>query len=149
MYFLNTEMTWMIFWITIVELLLLVLQVNYYLHRPSDKTRLWYLILLYMLIQYNIISGFFPDPEIRWISIPVQNIFAYSSGIVMSIYFIIYLYLAFNLKHLKYFLVYGTVLMILLPFAILFIAIYLLTKNLDMARQLFVVLPFLYALAWL
>gem|GEM_PF-4148510 len=39
MYFLNTEMTLVVFVITLVEVIALFIQLVYYLQRPSDKSR--------------------------------------------------------------------------------------------------------------
>jgi hypothetical protein len=72
------------FTITMFEIVMLVFQIIYFLQRPSDKSRLQYLILLLCLIAHNICSGLFPDPQFA-LPIIVQNIIAYFVGFIMSI----------------------------------------------------------------
>lgn len=144
----GTEMHMITFSIVLFELVILFFQLIYFLERPSDKSRLWYLILLYLLIQYNVMGGLFPDPDIP-ISITLQNILAYASAIVMSMYFAFYFYKAFELKHFKWFAIYGTFYFVFLPFIASFVIPYSFTGNLDLSRKLFVVVPFLYCLVFI
>lgn len=148
MYFLNTEMHLVTFLITMFEIVMLVFQVIYFLERPSDKSRLQYLILLVFLIAYNVCGGLFPDPW--WlISIEVQIILAYLVGFTMSMYVVYYFYKVFGLQHLKFFATYGLVLFLFLPFLFLFIVPFLLTKDVRLSSRLTVVIPFLYGLGFI
>lgn len=83
MYFMHTQMHMVTFLITVFELVMLVFQGIYFLQRPSEKSRLQFLLLLVCLISYNICSGLFPDPQ--WIiPLSVQTIMAYFVGFAMS-----------------------------------------------------------------
>ena len=148
MHFLNTDMHMVTFTITMFELVMLVFQIIYFLQRPSDKSRLQYLILLLCLIAHNICSGLFPDEQFL-ISITVQNIVAYLVGFIMSMYVIYYFYKVFELRDLKFFATYGLLFFLFLPFVFLFLVPYLLTGNVRLSAQLTVVIPFLYALGFI
>ena len=91
MTFLNTNMHIVTFLITVLESAMLFFVIIYVLSRPSDKSRLWYLILLILLIQYNVLSDLFPDERIP-IPIQIQNILAYYGGITVSMYFVYYIH---------------------------------------------------------
>ena len=144
----GTEMHMVTFAIVIFELVILFFQLFYFLERPSDQQRRWYLILLCLLISYNVAGGLFPDPSIP-IPIVLQNIFAYGTAIAVSMFLAFYLYKAFDLKHLKRFALYGPFICILLPFLVMFIVPYLLTGNIDFARKLVVFIPGIYGFVFL
>jgi len=143
----NTEMYMVTFWITVFEIIMLFFQVVHYLQRTSDKKRLFYLILLVMMIVHNTCSGFMPDSNIP-IPILLQNIIAFLGGFTMSIYFVYYFYKTFELERLKFFVTYGSLLFLVGPFLLLFVLPYVITGSLSLARQLTVVVPFLYGIAF-
>src|SRR6056300_557042 len=105
---LTTQMHIVTFLITVFESVMFFFFSIYYLSRPSDKGRLWYLILLFFLIQYNIMSGLFPDERIA-IPIQIQTILAYLGGISVSMFFVYYIYKAFNLEKLKFYAIQGSI----------------------------------------
>jgi signal transduction histidine kinase/DNA-binding NarL/FixJ family response regulator len=148
MFFAGTKMHLVTFGIVAFELVMLVIQVIYFLQRPSDKNRLWYLILLVFLILYNVCSGLFPDPRLG-IPVTLQTILAYLVGFSMSMYVIYYFYKAFELKHLKFFVTYGLILFLLVPFLLLFVVPYLLTGDSRLSGKLTVVIPFFYGLSFI
>lgn len=148
MYFMNTDMHMVTFTITVFEIVMLVFQVIYFLQRPSDKSRLQYLILLLCLIAYNVCSGFFTDPRIP-IPTTVQTILAYLVGFTMSMYVVYYFYKVFDLKHLKFFATYGLIFFLFLPFVFLFVVPFLLTGNVRLSGKLTVIIPFFYGLGFI
>jgi hypothetical protein len=87
----GTKLTIVTFLISLFELVFFFYQIVYYLSRPSDKNRLYYLILLYLLIQHNIVGGLLPDKNIP-INLIVQNILAYLVAFAMGMYFPFYFY---------------------------------------------------------
>jgi sensor histidine kinase YesM len=147
-HFPGTQMHIITFLITMFEMVILLFQVVYFLERPNDKRRLWYLILLVFLLLYNICSGLLPDPLIP-IPIMLQNIIAFLVGFTMSMYFVYYFYKAFDLQHLKFFATYGSVICLLGPFIILFVIPYYLTNDTSFARKAVVVIPFFYGLGFI
>jgi signal transduction histidine kinase/DNA-binding NarL/FixJ family response regulator len=148
MFFAGTKMHIVTFGITAFEMVMLVIQVIYFLERPGDKRRLWYLILLVLLIFYNVCSGLFPDANIP-IPLTVQTIIAYLVGFTMSMYVVYYFYRVFELRHLKFFVTYGLILFLFVPFIFLFVVPYLLTGNSTLSSKLTVVIPFFYGLSFI
>ena len=117
---LETQMHLVTFIITVFECAMFFFVFIYHLSRPSDKSRLRYMYLLFFLIQYNLFSGLFPDENIP-IPIQIQVILAYFGGISVSMYFVYYIYKTFKLEKLKFFALQGTIWFIFLPFIVLFI----------------------------
>lgn len=148
MYFLDTKMHMVTFSIAVFEMVMLFFQVIYFMQRTSDRKRLQYLVLLVFLILYNVCSGLLPDERFA-IPVTLQNIIAYLVGFAMSMYFIYYFYKAFDLKNLRFFATYGLLIFLFLPFLLLFVVPYYVTGNLDMSRQLTVVIPFLYGVSFI
>jgi DNA-binding CsgD family transcriptional regulator len=148
MYFLNTEMHMVTFAIIVFEVAVLFFQVVYFLERPSDQKRLLYLILLVSFILYNTTSGLFPDANIP-IPVKIQNVIAYLMAFITSMYFVYYYYKAFDLKLLRFFATFGSLIFLFLPFACLFVIPYFITGDLALSRKLTVVIPFLYGVAFI
>jgi len=148
MYFLGTEMHLITFVITCFEIIMLLFQVVYFLERKSDRKRLYYLILLVAFILYNLTSGFLPDKDLP-VSITIQNVVAFFFAFGTSMYLPWYYCKAFDLTRLRFFATYGSILFLLIPFALLFVVPYCLTGNLELSRKLTVVIPFLYGLAFI
>jgi DNA-binding CsgD family transcriptional regulator len=144
----GTQMHMVTFVITVFEILMVSFQVIYLLERPNDRKRFLYLVLLVLLILYNITSGLFPDVNIP-ISIKVQTVIAYFVAFTMSMYCVYYFHKAFDLKLLKFFATFGSIIFLLVPFLFLFILPYYLTGNLEFSRKLTVVIPFFYGIAFI
>ena len=142
MNFMGTQMHMVTFMITVFEIVMLFFQVIYFLERKKDKKRFLYLILLVLLILYNITSGLFPDENIP-IPIMLQTIVAYLFAFGTSMYFFYYYYEAFNLKRLRFFVTFGSLIFLFAPFLFLFVLPYSITGDLAMSRKLAVVIPFL------
>src|SRR5690606_10949064 len=140
----GTEMLLITFIFVVLEFVMFFYQLIHYLSRPQEQHRLYYLILLLILIVYNITGGLFPDPDIT-IPIAVQNSIAYGSGFLMASYIPYYFYKGFELETLRFHAVYGVLLFFLLPFFIFFVIVYSLDGNLDFAVKHGVVLPFFYS----
>lgn len=144
----GTEMLLITFIFVVLEIAMFFYQFIYFLSRPQDKSRLYYLILLFLLIVYNITGGLFPDPEIN-LSIVAQNSLAYGSGFLMASYFPYYFYKGFELERLRFHAVYGVFLFFLLPYLIFFVIVYSINKNLDFAIHNGIIVPFFYAIVLL
>ncbi len=142
----GTEMHVVTLTFILLELIMFGFQVIHSLSRPQDKTRLWYMILLFLLIVYNITGGLFPDPGITSIPIVTQNIIAYGSGFLMASYFPFYFYKGFDLKRLRFHAVYGVLLFFLLPYLVFFVVVYSINANLDFAIKNGIIIPFFYSI---
>ncbi|RZK14451.1 MAG: LuxR family transcriptional regulator [Flavobacterium sp.] len=141
----GTQMHVVTFTFVILEIAMLFYQVVYYLFRPQDKGRLWYMILLIFLIFYNITGGLFPDENIE-IPIINQNIIAYGSGFLMASYFPFYFFKGFELTRLRFHALYGVPILLLIPYLVFFVVGYSINGNLDSAIKHGVIIPFFYAI---
>lgn len=136
------------FSITAFEVVILFFQVIYFLQRTNDVRRLLYLILLVLIILYNITSGFLPDENFP-LPIALQNVMAYLVAFSTSMYFVYYFYRAFNLRRLRFFATFGSLVFLFAPFIFLFVVPYYLTGDLELSRKLTVVIPFFYGIAFI
>lgn len=141
----GTEMLLITFIFVVLETIMFFYQLIYYLSRPQDKQRLYYLILLFLLIIYNIAGGLFPDASIK-MSIVFQNTFAYGSGFLLASYFPYYFYKGFGLEKLRFHALYGIFLFFLLPYIIFFVIVYSIDQNLEYAIKNGMIIPFFYSL---
>lgn len=128
----------------VLEIVMFFYQFIHYLSRPKEKQRLYYLILLFLLIVYNITGGLFPDSKIN-LSIVTQNSIAYGSGFFAAAYFPYYFYKGFNLKKLRFHALYGVPLFLIAPYIIFFVIAYSINGNLDWAIKYGIIVPFFYS----
>lgn len=140
----GTEMHIVTFVFVLLEIVMFFYQLLYYLFRPQDKSRMWYLILLALLIIYNITGGLFPDSKLD-IPIVTQNIIAYGSGFLMASYFPYYFYKAFELEKIRFHALYGVPLFLILPYIVFFVIAYSFNGNLEFAIRNGVIIPFFYS----
>jgi len=141
----GSEMHLITYVLVIFELMMLAVQWYRYLSCPEDKSLLWYLILLGLLIFYNVTCGLFPDPKIP-LSVITQNIIAYGAGFLMTSYFPFYFYKSFDLKLLRFQAFYGAHLFLLLPYFMFFVVIYGHMEDLGFALRYGPVIPFGYSI---
>jgi DNA-binding CsgD family transcriptional regulator len=141
----GTQLHWLTLVILFLEFFMLLFVLWYYYAWPKDKSRLWYFILLALLVVYNLTGGLFPDPQISWLPVPVQNIIAYGSGFGMATFFPYYFYKSFQLDSLRFHALRGAPLFLLLPFVVFFGILYPITGNLDQAISLGMLVPMVYS----
>lgn len=145
---LHTELHLITFLVILLETVFFCHQIIYYLSRPSDKNRLYFLILLYLLIQHNLIGGLLPDKNIP-IPIIIQNIAAYAVAFAMAYYFPLYFFKAFKLTKMKFYAYWGSMLFLIGPFLLFFIVPYCITGDFALSRKLAMIIPFFYTLSFL
>lgn len=132
----------------VLEFCMFIFQLFYYLFRPQDKGRLWYLLLLLLFQFYNITGGLFPDPKIN-IPIPAQEMLAYGSGFLMASFFPLYFYKAFDLKSLRWHALFGVPLFLMLPYLIFFVIVYAINGNLNVDIRFGMIVPLIYSMVLL
>jgi DNA-binding CsgD family transcriptional regulator len=132
----------------LLEFCMFIFQIFYYLFRPQDKRRLWYLLLLFLFQFYNITGGLFPDPKIN-IPLDIQEMIAYGSGFLMASYFPYYFYKAFDLPSLRWHALYGVPLFLACPYLVFFVIVYAINGTLDIDIKYGMIAPFIYALVLL
>lgn len=132
----------------ILELMMLIYQLVYYFFRPKEMNRLWFVILLGLLIIYNIIGG----SILNYHSSPNQFIYMmpYSSGFLITTYFTYYFYKVYNLKSIKFLALYGGALFLFMPYFVFFLGASSITKDLIKVVRISMVIPFFYSMfiAW-
>ncbi|WP_020531015.1 ATP-binding protein [Flexithrix dorotheae] len=147
MLFPGTEMHIIVFCFILIEVIAFIVALIFFLSRPKEKSTKWYLILLFLLIQYNLLGGLLPDESFP-ISERLQIILAYTGGVITPMYFPFYFYKAFELKELKKYALKGVLYFILLPFIVTFVIPFFFIGNLDLSRQLLVIIPFVFSIAF-
>lgn len=131
--------------VCLIEFGMLCYQLVHCLSDPSDKRRMWYLVLLALLIVYNVTGGLLPN-ENYGMSIVLQNVIAYGAGFLMAAYFPFYFYKAFELKKLRWHVYYGVPVFLLLPYLVFFCVVYPLGANLEFCTSYGMILPGGYSL---
>jgi DNA-binding CsgD family transcriptional regulator len=132
----------------VLETGMFIFQFFYYLFRPKDMRRKWYLILLGLMLFYNITGGLFPDPKIN-MAISLQMMIAYGSGFLMAAYFPFYFYKAFELESLRWHALYGVPLFLFLPYVVFFVIAYAVNGNLNIDIKYGMIAPCIYAVVLL
>jgi signal transduction histidine kinase/DNA-binding NarL/FixJ family response regulator len=140
----GTEMHVVTFVFSALEIVMFFYQLIFFISRPTDKSRLRYLILLFLLIVYNIVGGLLPDQNID-ISVQLQNCISYSTGFLMAAYFPYYFYKGFDLKNLRFHTYYGWFIYLFIPY-VLFVYLYYRTDDLEYAAKIAMSFPIVYSL---
>jgi DNA-binding CsgD family transcriptional regulator len=141
---LGTQMHWLTLVFILIEFPLLIVQLFLYLLRPGDRQRLWYMILLGILIKYNVFNGLFPDPSLR-LNIRLQIMIADGLAYLMGAYIPYYFYKAYNLETLRFHATWGVTFLILLPYVI-FDVVYAINGDLIADREWGVIIPAVYGM---
>jgi DNA-binding CsgD family transcriptional regulator len=142
---LNTQMHWLTLVLILIESYLFAVQLFHFLTRPGDRQRLWYLVLLGLLIKFNISNGLLPDPS--WsLNIRVQYMIAYGFAYLMGAYIPYYFYKSYHLKELRFHATWGVTLFILFPYLIFDVILYAINGKLMPDRELGVFVPAVYGI---
>lgn len=139
----GTEMHIITFIFVCIEIVIFSYLLIYRSARPDDKKAHLNIVLIFLLIVYNITGGLLPDSNMPG-SYFLQEIIAYATGFITPSYFPYYVYKAFDLDKMKFHANKGVFLFLILPYLI-FVLIFALTGDLDIAKEL-LTLPVLYAI---
>lgn len=142
----NTDLHVVTFLFIILEIVMLIIQGIFYLQKPEEQSRKYYLILLALLIVKNIAMGLFPDPKITFIPMIAQYTLTYGAGFVMASYFPYYFYRAYDIKQLKWHATRGIFLFLHAPFVTIFSLEYLIQGDIDQAINYGLYIPAVYGL---
>ncbi|WP_379018795.1 helix-turn-helix transcriptional regulator [Parapedobacter deserti] len=132
----------------ITELILLGAQGALYLSRTHDKTRLWYLRLLVLMLLLNTANGLFPDSRYA-IPIHIQHIIVNGIGFSVASYYPLYFHKAFRLYRLRFHAIYGGPLFLMLPYLVFFVIAYSIHGDIDFTRRYGFIDPTIYSLVLL
>jgi len=128
----------------VIELVAIGAQSALYVNRLREHTRLWYLILLFLLLFFNITNGLFPDERYN-IPIYMQHIVVNGIGFAIAAYFPFYFYRAFGLKKLRFLSIYGVPIFLLLPYLAFFVFGYYVHGDLDFTHRYGYLIPTIYS----
>ena len=140
----GTEMLLVTFLFVLVECVFFVQQLIFYLQRPSEKKRLYYLNLLGLLIVYNIAGGIFPDPNLP-ISLILQRNIDYGTGFFMGAFFPFYFYKAYEMEELSWQARYGVWIFFIAPFVLFFCILSPLFEDMPSILWYGLAIPLVYA----
>jgi len=139
----GTEMHIITFIFVCIEIVILFYLLIYRLARPDDKKAWLNIILIFLLFVYNVSGGLLPDPNLPG-SYFLQTSIAYATGFITPCFFPYYVYKAFELEKMKFHAYKGVYLFLILPY-IIFVAVFAITNDLDIAKNL-LILPVAYAI---
>lgn len=143
----DTEITAVTFVFLILEILMLSSLIISWISRPSEKSIPRFLLLVLSFVFYNLASGFLPDEKITILPLIVQNILAYSSGIIVAIYFFYYLTAEMDIKVGRFNPVNFAAILIA-SFLLSYVVSYIVTGDKNTARIIFIGFPIALALSF-
>lgn len=135
--------------LVMLEMMLLGAQLLHWLYFPKERGGILYVWLLVLMLFYNIFGGFFPDPEIEWISLKLQTMLAWGSGFAVAAYIPYYFYAAFGLAKLKFFAFKGMFFFLALPYLLFFVVAYHIDGNIDFSIKWGLIAPAIYGFSFL
>jgi DNA-binding CsgD family transcriptional regulator len=139
----GTEMHIVTFIFVCIEIVILFYLAIYRLARPDDRMSFLDIVLISLLLIYNITGGLLPDPNLPG-SFFVQESIAYGTGFITPCYFPYYVYRGFGLQKMRFHAYRGVYFFLIGPY-FCFVAVFVLTKHLDAAKNI-LILPVVYAL---
>ncbi|WP_237249490.1 helix-turn-helix domain-containing protein [Sphingobacterium faecale] len=128
----------------VIELVAIGAQSALYLNRKKEHKRLWYIVLLLLLVIFNVANGLFPDDKYH-IPIYVQHIVVNGIGFTIAAYFPFYFYLAFGLQKLRFLAIYGVPLFLLVPYLFFFVIGYSTHEDLHFTQKYGYLIPTIYS----
>lgn len=142
----GTEMVFLTFLFLIIQFVLVFIHFGVIISRPYSKANWRFLLLVLLFINYSICSGFLPDENISFISLFVQNILAYGSGIFLAVYYYYFLVKEIEIEQRNFFNVKFLLLSLIISFGVLYITTYILYQDFNLARSIFIVASVIIAL---
>lgn len=87
----GTEMVLLTFITLVIQVLALIIHFGVIITKPYNRSNWRFLLLIFLFIIYNIFSGIFPDENLKWMNLLIQNSLAFGSGIVLASYYYFFL----------------------------------------------------------
>lgn len=144
----GTNIHWITFLFIAVEVLILFYQGIYWLSRPTDKPRFWYLVFVILMLLYNTAGGLFVDIKLP-VPINIQLYIEVFFGLLVSMYFPFYIYYSLKVKELKFYAVKGSLLFLFLPYLIFFVILNELTGDIKTSLSILVLILIIYGYFYL
>jgi len=145
----GTDMHLFTFVIIILQVCILSFQTIHYLSRPSDISRSRFFLLILSYLFYNLFSGLFPDHKLdEQVNFLTQTIIAHLIGVVLSCYFIFYIYKEYDIQPLKLFSVKKVMIILGSLFIPAFVVPFLITDDIMISRWFFLAIPLVLCLIY-
>lgn len=128
-----------------IETVIFFFQLVNYLSRPQDLSRRRFLILIAAFIFYNVCSGFLPDRNLTWHPL-LQNVLSLGSGILLATYYFYYLVAELKIAQDRFFKTKILFSSLLASLVLCFVCAYVITGNIQVSRQVFIIPPILISL---
>lgn len=115
------------------------------INRPSNKRRIYFIILLALLILYNVFGWLAPSGIIRENTVLQYNL-AYGSGFLFACYIPYYFYRGLELPQMRFHALYGVWIFFFVPYVLFLVIEYSITHDLVTSVQRAVIAPFFYSI---
>ncbi|WP_346066782.1 response regulator transcription factor [Sphingobacterium siyangense] len=135
-----TEMHPIILGVIIIELILLGAQWAYYLERPLQGNRIWFILFLLLLLLLNIINGFFPNPILD-IPLYLQYIFRNGLAFLTIAYFPFQFFKKLQIIKKEFTQRTKIHFLLILPYPIVFLITYSAVQDLEKAHRYSIFVP--------
>jgi len=126
--------------VIIIECLMLGAQGAFYLERPFDRRRIWYIVFFALLLLLNISNCFFPNP---FLQIPLLIQYLIRNGIVFITVSYLPYWLSCKIQIIKYQFQkkQEILLFFIVPYPMLFLVAYFLLHDLEKAHRYTIFIP--------
>lgn len=130
----------------VIEGILLIFSSVRLFHKRNDSSRLRYTLFTLLFLAYNIASGLIPDENLG-INRLSQDYIAFTIGIACALFFLYYIYKEYRIKPLRILSIKPVIYISVIDFILLFIIPYSITDDLNLSRNLFLIVPLLFTIA--
>lgn len=135
-----TEMHPIVLGIIIIELIMLGAQGAYYLERPFQGNRIWYILFLILLLTFNIVNGFLPNPVLD-IPLYLQYIFRNGVGFLTVSYFPFQFFKKLQIINSEFQKRKQMQFLLIIPYPIIFFITYTAFKDFEKAHRYSIFIP--------
>lgn len=142
----GTEMKMITFINVIIDVIFLFWALLGTFARPGDESKVRFLYLVLAFLAYNVFGGFLPDEEITIINLLSQNIIAYSAGIILPVYYFLFITKELNIYLGKFYNPKNLLIVLVSVFLIGYILPYIIYEDFDVSRDLFIITPLIIGL---
>lgn len=144
----GTQMHIVTFCFIALEFCMFIWQIARCFYRLRDPHRGWFILLLCLLLLYNVANGLFPDPRLC-VSVLTQHMIADATSFLMAAYLPIYFYKEFDLQAIRWHVLSGVPLFLILPYVIFFVIMYFINGDIRKDIRYAVIAPFFYSVVML
>ncbi|UGU15386.1 hypothetical protein LS482_17100 [Sinomicrobium kalidii] len=134
----RTQIHQLTFIFIVIESLLLI----FLLLQKNNPSKFRFVLLTFLFLSYNITSGLIPDEKLG-INRLSQDYIAFTVGIACALYLLYYIYTEYKIKPPRIISMRPVLYIAVLDFIFLFVIPYSITDDLNLSRNLFLLVPLL------